>query len=605
MAGEVIPLTLRADISELRKEIGKIPGITAAEAKKMSNSLERNFKKATAASKRAAKASAKAQTKAARDVAKAWDKQVGDIKRGGAAAFGDIVNKITDVTDGLVALGPAGATAAVAIGGIGAAAFGAAAAAAVATTAIIAIVATADELIARVEHLETVGLGIDDGDVASIDRANDSFTALADVAALFSIELAANMAPMVERVATLMVAAGLAGLDAFKDLNDGATLVGSTFRAMVNGVLIPFENTLRGMAQTVIIFKDLMGLEVTDSLRKAAAEGDAVALVFGVVDESLTELESSSGDYLKKAKDMITQEGVHRIELQGKKEDLDKAAKATENLSKVTEEAISTEMDAAVAAEIERIRLAQQETDELETMNNAQKAWRDKDREERLAGIAKLKDAAIDAAAAVTSAIIDGINNRSKAADEAMTARLDAAQEELDAKDSFSEADKKRQQRIDDVRKAMARKRFRAEKAASMSQIVISTAAAMLKAAALTPLPAGAPFVAAAAGLGAVQLGIAAAQKPPSFHIGRAPDETPATLLKTEAVLDSRATAALGGPDAVRELTQTGSMQQGGGMSADDAGRALAKFVARELRGEGELGRLSRRPSPSARSVFR
>ena len=58
--GAVTELTVKANIAELRKELGKIPGITASEAKAMSSQLVRESKKAGRAAEKAAKKSKKA-----------------------------------------------------------------------------------------------------------------------------------------------------------------------------------------------------------------------------------------------------------------------------------------------------------------------------------------------------------------------------------------------------------------------------------------------------------------------------------------------------------------------------------------------------------------
>jgi hypothetical protein len=99
--GAVVPLTLKAELSDLRKEMAKIPGITEEEAKKMAGKLKKSFdqaakdsrkltskikrdrlkagqaivkstKAAAAASKKAAEEAAEAQTKAAEESSQAW-----------------------------------------------------------------------------------------------------------------------------------------------------------------------------------------------------------------------------------------------------------------------------------------------------------------------------------------------------------------------------------------------------------------------------------------------------------------------------------------------------------------------------------------------------
>lgn len=95
------------------------------------------------------------------------------------------------------------------------------------------------------------------------------------------------------------------------------------------------------------------------------------------------------------------------------------------------------------------------------------------------------------------------------------------------------------------------RRAFTAQQALRVSEIAMSTAAAMMNAAATTPPPA-LPFVLGGlAALGATQVALVGAQEPPSFHlggvIGSRPDERSITARAGEGVLTRQGVAALGG----------------------------------------------------------
>jgi DNA repair exonuclease SbcCD ATPase subunit len=102
-----------------------------------------------------------------------------------------------------------------------------------------------------------------------------------------------------------------------------------------------------------------------------------------------------------------------------------------------------------------------------------------------------------------------------------------------------------------------AKKIFRLNQAAALAQIAFNTAANISKYAGTGP---AAPFlIAGVVAAGAAQSAAVLSQQPPSMHMGGlAPDETTATLLRGEAVLDRRTTAALG-EEGVRQL-QNGAM---------------------------------------------
>ena len=114
--GAITELTVKANISELRKELGKIPGITAAEAKAMTGQLVRESKKAGRAAEKAGNKSKKAwggSTKAISKTAKGMSKFKGVV----ASASGPLAGAAAAAATFAAAIGVAvGATAAAAAG---------------------------------------------------------------------------------------------------------------------------------------------------------------------------------------------------------------------------------------------------------------------------------------------------------------------------------------------------------------------------------------------------------------------------------------------------------------------------------------------------------
>ena len=93
-------LTLRADISELQRKLRSIPDEAAGSAKQMAVTLEREFKRASAAAEAAAKASSAANTRAAAETERANAKMAAEMERAAArlqdyAAAGDPVAELT------------------------------------------------------------------------------------------------------------------------------------------------------------------------------------------------------------------------------------------------------------------------------------------------------------------------------------------------------------------------------------------------------------------------------------------------------------------------------------------------------------------------------
>jgi hypothetical protein len=109
----------------------------------------------------------------------------------------------------------------------------------------------------------------------------------------------------------------------------------------------------------------------------------------------------------------------------------------------------------------------------------------------------------------------------------------------------------RRMENSTNMTKTTLKRVFAMQKAADLAAATISTARAVMAALAYPPGPPGTiPMAAITGALGAVQIGVIAAQQP-SFHIGSragdlAPDEVRATLTRGEAVLTRQAQAALG-----------------------------------------------------------
>ncbi len=132
--------TLRANLSELKAELGKIPGITETEAKKMVVALSAQLKRAESAAKDASKATKKAgddAKNAANDAAKAaakWEAGLRSVEKAGRTVGGPIgqitgmLGDFNDIAEGMGGtLGKAGIASGVFAGtlvGVGAALVG-------------------------------------------------------------------------------------------------------------------------------------------------------------------------------------------------------------------------------------------------------------------------------------------------------------------------------------------------------------------------------------------------------------------------------------------------------------------------------------------------
>lgn len=237
---------------------------------------------------------------------------------------------------------------------------------------------------------------------------------------------------------------------------------------------------------------------------------------------------------------------------------------------------------AAVAAirETEAKAAAEAEAEMLERAETERAAW-----EERTAAAAEFRAAELegwgvfyesmtqgaeDAFGMIADAHEDAANEVLETAQAATAAAEEALSEAEDSGDAAAiahaqnelakvQASEEAAQAIATTKMEAAVRAFRAEQAASVASVLMSTAQAVI--AALVPPPIGyGPIAgpAAAAGLtalGAVQVAGIMAQEPPSFHTGGMirNDETAAVLRKGEGVLTAQGVRQVGGPGGVAD----------------------------------------------------
>lgn len=93
--------------------------------------------------------------------------------------------------------------------------------------------------------------------------------------------------------------------------------------------------------------------------------------------------------------------------------------------------------------------------------------------------------------------------------------------EQADARKAYlAEQEEKRELALEEKRKEILQRQAKFEKAMAMTRVVIDTSSAIMKQLALTPLPIGAPLVAAIAASGAIQLATILAQPIPEYAEG-------------------------------------------------------------------------------------
>lgn len=396
MAGAVVSLTYQAQVDDLRKKLASIPDITAAEARKAVRELDKAIK----ASSRAASSAGDAGAKAAKSAAAASEQ----VRRGlldlGAVA-GLPAEQIGKLGNGFAALSSPAGMAAVAVGGI-TLAF---AAAAVGAVKLVQAAAGMGPALEPFRELAGFG-GLDPAALSSLAAAAAAMAAVETVGRRVVEVLGADLAPVVGRVATVVVQLGLALVDSanaaaesggiFRALADelGVAFVRSAFR--VADVLTRLVSGLGDLAGAVGLDAVSAGLKgvragfegVTESAGKALS-----AAVLGGADAVLTRVELGTRDYAGAARDLIgIQAGLATATRQG--------TDATKGATKATDEAAAAAKRAA--AEYRAAEAARKGQLGVEAL-----ALRTIEEQARLSGSEADQIAAIDARAQAEKAAVD------------------------------------------------------------------------------------------------------------------------------------------------------------------------------------------------------
>lgn len=224
-----VDLNLRADLSSLRSELAKIPGVTEAEAKKMVKTLSANFK-----------AAERATASSAKKMDSEFKGALGDIQQGAQVAFGGVVGDVVDMGKAFggvaTAIGPVG----VGIAGAGVAAVGAVAGLAMMQRAALS----------SVDALHDLGVPVDPAMEESIEKANAAMDALGAGFSQAVVVIGNKFAPVVEQGAELILHFGFKAADAIAAFGDGQV----TLEAFAKFLTGAFVDALTSPIRTLALF---------------------------------------------------------------------------------------------------------------------------------------------------------------------------------------------------------------------------------------------------------------------------------------------------------------------------------------------------------------
>ena len=633
-------LTLRADISELQRKLRSIPDEAGGSAKQMAVTLEREFKRATAAAEAAARASAAAHTRASSQAAAAAKassaasiqatEAAAKQQREGLKGLGELVGLPMDRIEKL------GQAVGLVSGPLAAMAGGAAAAAAavgLAAAATVSLVRSAIDLEREIGPLREQGLlpPLPPGYAEQLEEADNAMRGATTAAQALVVQVGGALAPAVEWAAVA------AGELVNSVMDSGDTLRG--FGQIIKSGVIVWLQTLADWALRIpALYANMAGIvgdalssigfgDIGSKLSKVSDDfldfknSIGSSLVNGAIDDwntgvllmgrtadvtggsikKLGEAQRSLGDKTSGASKASKEAAQASKDAERAARDL---AKAYEDVAAITAEASdsggSAEWDLWMAAS-ERLAVLDEiakryenqpdllaKTAAAEAAVNTQLV--DQIREQRAVEAEELEKAKQtlherDLARAKELADHEAMLQRQRIAGAQAVATFAGGVSDLMMQRASANAEHDRR---------LALKQFKMGKAAAIAQATINGALAITTALAqLGPifgtLAAGGIIAATAA-----QIGIIASQKPAfdrggMIQGGRMADQVPINALPGEAVLSRGAVRAVGGQAGVDRLNrgESGAPQ----VVVVETYKHFGRFVSDELGRAGVLQR--------------
>jgi hypothetical protein len=591
MAADVATLTLRADISELQRQLRSIPENADGQAKRMAVSLERAFKRAEQASRAAASNSAKAQVAAAKEAERAAAEASKNMAEG-LKGFGELIGLPVDKIEKLGhAFGVAGGTFGAVAGGAALASLAIAGTAA----AVFGLTTAAIDLEKELGPLRDKGLlpPLDPTFATNLSQAEQAMAGAEVAAKAAAVQIGARLAPAVEYGAVVVA-----------EIADAMTMAGGTFNAfgaaLKSGVIVYLQTIAdwglaiptiyANMAKVVGGALSALGMDSVGGKLTALADGflDFKNSVGGGFVENFTtgldlmgraadvdgEKFRALGAAAQDANDRQAKSSIKAADASKAKAAADREQAAA--LDKIRTIATATEAASASAerklgmAAAEQIKQLREISEKYADQPNIVKAAADAEfaiRDKLVADVKALQDAEDAEYVAKRTKFIEDETAKRLAAEQKIHAdRMANAQAFAGASATFAngisdllaqraEANAKRD-------KELALRQFKASKAAAISEATINGAVAITRALATLGPVAGALATAGLTASTAAQVAVIASQKP-AFDRGgmiqggaQMADQVTIRALPGEAVLSRGAVRDLGGQPGVDRLNR-------------------------------------------------
>ena len=579
-----------ADLSELRRDLAKLPNLASDAAQKTLIKLEKAVARTEAATKKSIKAANAAQKAFDKDRAAGLEatKQglYGVLELGGISTekftkFGDVLKGVGEGGMGAVAVGATAAAVAVAAVAAGIVAAGVGA---------VALVANFDDIAKATEPFDKVTgfSGFPDSALNSIENANLAMQGVSIIFKQVGQVLAVELAPVVEAGMLLVLELGLR----FRDLISSVLGSGEALKKFVNGAINSLFDMLTSGGLTSLILELVAGLSAINR----AIGNDIAANALDKVAASLEKVQKKAVEFAEKGRTSLLEFGEYanisfqdftsnsRAVLEGldkTNKQLERSASAAQ-AAKAAQDAFNTSLDRLVKISEESASTQLSDEDKiiykyskkLEAVNEIVKKAKESGVVEE--ELLKIQMAAVDASANLKIEELAALNELAAKKEEHARLELERIERiriaEEDAAKAKIAADKlKTQQAINNALSSAdligssikqltelsieqgnlsdksAKKLLIAEKARAIVTSIINTALAVTKTySEYGGTPVGIAAATAVGIQGATSTSLIAAQ--PILHSGGIiqPDEISVRAQVGEAVLTKAATRALG-----------------------------------------------------------
>lgn len=557
--GETLDIDIIARLAKFEEELAKIPDIGGKEARALAGQISREIRSA----ERAVKASVGNMDREA-------SARFGKIKTASEKVFGGIVGDVSDVAEGVAALGPVAGAAAVGLLAIGGAAVGVAAVG----TAIVGLVAGSADLLAELDKVGAADF-VTQEQRQQIKDADAAIKGIKTNTQQLALIMGIEFAPAVEDASLALLGLMATIRDNQESVLDKASTTIHTLAAtFLPNLTAAFDLASAGADAFGVTTDDLTegltaaGVAEREALRRAELRAKLMATLTDRTDDSTsatgrnTQATQANADAQRDAEQALTQlqsaalaaqiaaaDPTTRINLQlvEQIQRYDALAVQAGSTAEAVELAERAKADAVAVATQETADLLDRQAADLARVRETASAAAAALAEQSAADAERLRDAWRDTASDVAGAL-GSLVTLAADASAAAAADLLAA---LEATGTATEAE------LEQAKQA-ALARAKLAKGAAVLESTVNTAAAITKAATAAPPPFNIPGIVAMSALGATQVAAAAAAPLPTFHAGgmvgpaaTAPDESIAKVRQGEGVLTASGVRAIGGPSAL------------------------------------------------------